>query len=164
MAELILEIPGIEGECQVKGFEKKISIESMSLANTMELQVSTGNATRSVHTVKIGDIEIERHFDSASVPIIQRLIAGKSLGTTKIYILKALGVDKMAQVVFMTYTMYDTLVTSHKFTAGQDAQPTEAIGFNFSKIEWEYSLQNADATNKGKHATSFNVLTGTVDS
>jgi type VI secretion system secreted protein Hcp len=162
MAEIILEIPGIEGECKTVGFEKKISINSMSLTNEMELDVSTSNATRTVHTVKIGDVEMERHFDNASVPIIDRMIAGKSLGTVKIYILKASAVAGQAQDVFMTYTLDDTLVKTHTFSGSEDGAPTESIAFNFSKIHWEYKMQNPDATLKGKHATGFDVLAGKV--
>ena len=80
MAELVMDIPSIAGECTTKtstlDLTGKISVTSMSFSNEIELEITTTNATRTMHTVKIGDIELNRPFDLASVPLVNAMITG----------------------------------------------------------------------------------------
>jgi type VI secretion system secreted protein Hcp len=161
MAEVILDIPDIQGECMTVGFENKISVNSMSLTNEIPITFKTENSTRTVGTVKIGDIELQRNFDKASIPIIQKMIAGKSLGTVKISILKAAAdKDGHAQDVFMTYTLTDAMIANHVFASEEDTPPTETITMNFAAIQWEYFWQKQDGTLGGKIPAGYNCLSG----
>jgi type VI secretion system secreted protein Hcp len=167
MAELVLDVPTIPGECTTVGYEKKISVTSMSFSSEIELEITTTNATRTMHTIKIGDIELNRPFDVASVPLIDAMIAGRSLGTVKIYILKptgeADGAATTSQKTYMTYTLYDTMVKSHSFNADDGGAPTETIGLNFTKVLWDYNTQMNDAKLKGHLNTGYNLLRGKKD-
>jgi type VI secretion system secreted protein Hcp len=153
----------VPGECTTTGFEGMISVTSMSFSNEIELEVTTTNATRTMHTIKIGDIELNRPFDLASVPMIDAMIAGRSLGTVKLHLLKPAGDQTNSQVIFMTYTLFGTMVKSHAFNGDDSGQPTETLGLNFTKVLWHYHQQNPDATLKGQQPTGYNLLKGMRD-
>lgn len=167
MAELVMYCPTIKGECTTVGFKEMITVTSMSFSSEIELEITTTNATRTMHTIKIGDIELNRPFDIASVPLIDSMIAGRTLGTVNIYVLKPTGdadaPTTKSQEKYMTYTLYDTMVKSHSFSADDGGAPTETIGLNFTKVLWDYNTQLSDSTLKGNLNTGYNLLRGHKD-
>jgi type VI secretion system secreted protein Hcp len=168
MAELVLDITSITGECTTKtttlDMKGKISVTSMSFSSEIELEVTTTNATRTMHTVKVGDIELNRPFDLASVPLINAMITGQDLGTVKIYLLKPTNTSPSSQEIFMTYTLFNTMIKSHSFNGDDGGAPTETIGLNFTKVLWDYQKQTQDAKIASGHLLSgYNLLKGMVD-
>jgi type VI secretion system secreted protein Hcp len=174
MAELVMDIPSIAGECTTKtstlDLTGKISVTSMSFSNEIELEITTTNATRTMHTVKIGDIELNRPFDLASVPLVNAMITGFNLGTVNIYVLKpvnfgtsAMDAGSTSQEIFLTYTLYDTMVKSHAFNGDDGGAPTETLGLNFTKVVWTYKQQTGDAKLNGNLNAGYNLLSGKPD-
>jgi type VI secretion system secreted protein Hcp len=163
MAEIVMMVTGINGECTTVGFPNGITVTSMSFSNEIELEITTTNATRTMHTIKIGDIELNRPFDLASVHLVDAMIAGRSLGTVTISILKPMADETNSQIVFMTYTLFDTLVKSHAFNADDGGQPTETLGLNFTKVLWNYTQQSNVGGKSGNVYTGYNLLAGQKD-
>jgi type VI secretion system Hcp family effector len=166
-------IPGIEGECQMEiassdadfpspadAKKKLIEIETFSMKNEVTSAADDGGQTN--ETVKLGDIEVTRRFDKASIAMINKMVGGGTLGTVKIYFLKPSAVDGSAQVVFMTHTLTNAIISNHAFTGGEDDPPAETISFSFSRVDWEYKMQGEDGTLRGRVAAGFNVQAGTV--
>jgi type VI secretion system secreted protein Hcp len=113
-----------------------------------------------MHTVKVGDIELNRPFDLASVRLIDAMISGASLGMVKIYVLKPVGDAENSQMTYMTYTLFDTMVKSHAFNADDGGAPTETLGLNFTKVLWDYNQQSNSSTLSGNLNTGYNLLKG----
>lgn len=161
MPQVILDIDGIDGECTTKGYVGKIVCNSMSFSSAQEVDKSK-NATRTVTAVTIEQISIERPFDSSSAKIMKRCWTGKSVGTVKIYLLKAAADEGDSQVKFMQYDLTNTLIVSHEVSYGE-TDMTETIKLDFTKIAFSYMPQKADGTLGGAVPGSFDLALGRAE-
>lgn len=159
MANIILEIPDVKGECTLEGYKEMIDCTSFSQSCAQEMD-SSKNATRSISSIKVEEVNLERYFDKASTVLLDRLVAGKNCGTCHIHFLKAAGTDGMSHVEFMTITMENTMVSTWEMSDSSDDPPTETITLNFSKITWKYAPQKVDGTLDGTIDTNFNLALG----
>ncbi|MCW2242965.1 type VI secretion system tube protein Hcp [Azospirillum canadense] len=161
MSMVILEIPKIEGECQVENYQKMILCESLSHDMNVEMEVST-NARRTVHTPKVENIALERKWDLASPKLISRLLRAQSDEVWKIHCLKPLSDDNFQWVEFLTLELTSPMLSKHSLSVSE-GDTTESIEINATEINWVYKLQ--DEKNKktgGSMGVSFNLLTGRV--
>ncbi|KJS36280.1 MAG: hypothetical protein VR70_14135 [Rhodospirillaceae bacterium BRH_c57] len=158
MAEIILTMDGVEGEVTTADYEKKIACKSMSFSAEQGMD-SSKNHTRTISTITVGEITLERDFDKASIPLLDRLVSAKDCGTCKIHVLKAAGTEGIGQVEFLTITLEHVLVSNWEMSAGEE-NPTESITLNFTKVTWEYMFQNNDGTLAGVTPTNYNIELG----
>lgn len=159
MAEIIVDIPGITGECTISGYEKKIMCTSMSLNAAQEVE-RTANQTRTVHRVKIEDITLNRFYDSSSTGIMDMLVTGRTADPVTITVLKS-GADTggEAQKPLMTITLNKVLIASQNVNFGE-TELTEEFTFNFTKVTYTYYPQQPDGTLKGTSTTNFDLQLG----
>lgn len=161
MAQVILEIPGLEGECQVLGHEKQIMCES--LTHDMEIEIEqTANARRTVHIPKINNLSLERKWDHASPGLIKKILQASVDGVEwKVHCLKGLGEEGHQQKEFLTLVLRKPILSKHSLNVNE-GDTTESLEINAVEIEWHYSLYDDLQKHKGNKSVGFNTLTGKV--
>jgi type VI protein secretion system component Hcp len=161
MSMVILEIPNVEGECKVQGFEGKILCESLSQDMNVEMEVTT-NARRTVHVPKVENITLERKWDKASPKLISRLLRAAPDTDWKIHCLKPLGDGELQWVEFLTIELKNPLLAKHSLSVNE-GDTTESIEINATNITWSYKLYDETQTFKGNGGgVEFDLLTGSV--
>jgi type VI protein secretion system component Hcp len=161
MAQVILEIPGVQGECELEGFAGMILCDS--LAQDMEIEIEpTSNARRTVHIPKINNITMERKWDLASSGLIKSILTAKvDTNDWKIHCLKALGGDDTQQKEFLTIILKKPILAKHGLSVNE-GDTTESLEINAVEVTWEYQAYDDSQNNIGQKAITFNTLTGKV--
>lgn len=158
MAEIVLEIDGVKGECTTDGFKEMIVCKDLAVAFAQEVERST-NAARTVHTVNVEDITVNRNFDLSSLRLIDHVVTGKVTPKAVLHVLRSGGDGELSQVEFLRYILTNCVIASHSLNAGE-SDLAETIILNFTKIEVEYQPQQPDGTHKGWDRTNYNVQLG----
>jgi type VI secretion system secreted protein Hcp len=151
MDVMILDVNGIQGDSQIKGFKGKIEVLSFSHGVAMQV----GNDYRGSRTggsPNHQDFALTKHLDLASVPLVDACNRGKNLGTVKLIVGRS---DRGTVVPVMTYQMENVVVSSVSISGGNGAKPVETITLNYSKITWTYSSQKP----AGDETASWNLAT-----
>lgn len=161
MAQVILEIPSIEGECQVDGFTGQILCDSLS--QDMEIEIErTKNARRTVHIPTINNIAIERKWDTASPGLIKAILqASVDQKDWKIHCLRGLGEDGLQQKEFLTIVLKKPILAKHALNVNE-GDTTESIEINAVEVVWEYTAYDDQQKAKGMKSIGFNTLSGKV--
>lgn len=159
MAQIVMTMAGVDGECALDGFVGKIACKSMSMSASQGMDASK-NQTRTVSTVTVEEITLERDFDTSSIPLLDRMISAKDCGQVILHFLKAAGTDGVGQVEFLTITLEHVLVSSVEHSVSMEENPSETITLNFSAIKWEYMAQAVESTLGGVKPTNFDLQLG----
>jgi type VI protein secretion system component Hcp len=161
MSTVVLDIPNVEGDCQLEGFQGKILCESLSHDLELEIEMST-NSRRSVHTPKINNIALERKWDSASTELIKRLLLGKvDTNEWTIHCLKAMGDDGLQYKEFLTMKLVKPILAKHSLNVNE-GDTTESIEINAVEIQWTYKPHDDTHAVKGNKPIGFDSLKGKV--
>jgi|HigsolmetaGSP11D_1036233.scaffolds.fasta_scaffold05419_3 type VI secretion system Hcp family effector len=159
MAEIVLDIEGIPGECTTKKYEGKITVNSISLNATQEVDRST-NTPRTKHTISVEDVSVSRNFDKSSLVLMDYLVTGKTIPKATFWVLRAIGDQVEAQDWFLKITLTDALISSQNFSINE-GDLTDDLTFDFNKIEFAYRPGKPDGTvDTGEIPTNFNALLG----
>ncbi|MBK8167239.1 MAG: type VI secretion system tube protein Hcp [bacterium] len=156
MFDAYLQIDGVPGECTAAGFEGMIEIQSFShgVSQSASISASTaGGATsgRCSHQ----DFTITKELDKASPLLATRCCLGTHIPTITLTLTRAGGGQ---HVPYMEYKLSNSIISSVSIGGGTGSFPTEAISFNYGKIEWTYTQQKrADGGGGGKVAGSWNL-------
>ncbi len=144
-ADYYLKLDGIEGECEVKGFEKQIQIESWSfgVTNSGSAGLGTGLGTGKA---QLQDFHFTVYNGKASPQLFLACCKGNHIKEAILTCRKTGGDGR-------PYTYYrvifnDVVISSFQTggSNGSNVLPLEQISFNFTKITHEYYQQKADGT------------------
>jgi len=147
---MILDI-GLEaykekGECNLKGFEKKVEVLSYSWNVSNPVQSSPSNTGRTTGRPNFGELVITKKLDLISPMLAFSCASAEPLGTVKLILVRqdqpGSG-DAGTNFVYMTYVLANTLVSSVSVGGSGDI-PIENITLNYSAMNWEYKAQKTD--------------------
>lgn len=160
MSQVILEIPGVTGECGVTGYENQILCESFS--HEMETEIETTvNQRRTVHVPTINNFQLSRKWDQASTQLIKTMLNAKVGSDWKIHCLKSLGDDAQMQVEFLTITLKKPVLASFNLEVA-DGDTTESFSINAVEVTWTYKAHGQDQTPGGNTSVTFNTISGAI--
>ncbi|NQU41112.1 MAG: type VI secretion system tube protein Hcp [Lentisphaerae bacterium] len=151
-AAAFMKFDGVDGEALDSKHEGWIDVESFSYK--MERLVSGEGTTRTNGASHVSDLVVRKWLDKSSPKLILSLCDGKVFPKVEIDVVESIaGTSNDKQ---LTYRLHDVLVTSAGptgSTSGSEAQPTELVSLNFTKIEMQYS--NIDrATGQTNYTTN----------
>jgi type VI secretion system secreted protein Hcp len=158
MFDAYLLIDGVPGECTAAGYEGQIEIQSYShgVSQSASMSAATaGGATtgRCSHS----DFTITKELDKATPLLAQKCSDGTHIPSIKLVLARAGG---GTHVPYMEYSLTNCIVSSVSTGGGTGSFPTEAVTFNYGKIEWTYTQQKRDdGSGGGKVAGSWNLQT-----
>ena len=141
--DYFLDIEGVPGESLDAKHKDEIDVESWSWGAT-QVVGTIGGGGGSAGRVSIQDFNFVARTSKASPLLFLSCASGKHLETAVLTARKSGG----QQVEFLTLTLTDVLVSSYQ-TAGSetaDTVPMDQVSLNFTKIKFEYKVQNPDGT------------------
>lgn len=152
--DYFLKIDGIEGESHDSKHKATIDLESWSWGVTQHGTHAGGGGGGAGKAVA-QDFHFVMKVNKASAKLMLACATGEHIKKAVLTCRKA----GKTQQEFLMYTMEDLLVSSYQ-TGGSghsDIVPTDQISLNFSKVQVEYKIQNADGTTSpgGKAGYSF---------
>jgi len=140
-ANIFLEVDGAKGESTDDKFKDQIEVSSFDFGISQPTSVSASSRGGGVTgAAKFHDFIIQKEVDSAS-PKLQELCAtGKHIDKCVLTVCRDAGDGE--RVEYLKYTLSDSVIASFTVGGGHNGSlPLESVGFNFGKIEWEYTPQ-----------------------
>jgi type VI secretion system secreted protein Hcp len=151
--DYFLNIDGITGESQDDKHKNEIQVSSFSMgvANMGTGGSGTGSgASRS----NVQDMHFTKTTDKSSPNLFQACCNGKHFPTATITVRKA-GENP---VEYLVYKLTEVLISSHQISGHGGGEITqESLSLNFSKIEMNYTPQNADGTPAAKITKTYDI-------
>jgi type VI secretion system secreted protein Hcp len=156
--EMFLDINGVKGESQVKGFENKIDIFSMSFGASNPSQASTGSGS-GAGKVSLSSVSIQKVVDAASPTLFRACCSGQHFDTGKITIREA-GGD--AAVEYMVIELKQVFVDSVSWgSASGGEKPSESLSLSAVELTITYTSQTAKGSGQKGESAGWNVKTNT---
>ena len=161
MSIVIINIPDIQGECGVKGYEQDVLCESFTQDADLEIDV-TNNQRRTFHVPKINNMSIDRKMDSASGKLLRKMLTGKvDTNDWTIFCLKAMGEDEQQMSMFMSVTLHLPILAKHELNIN-DGDTTERFEINCASVHYNYTTTLQDNSTTGNLPFGFDTIAGTV--
>ncbi len=157
MDVLVLKIDGVEGEAILDGYDKQIVCHSFSHGVSNSLHSDVTNVGRSRGRVEHTDFSITKHFDKSSPLLAYKCSIGANIGTITFTVLRTGGDTPNKPMVI--YTLENAMVSKCSVNGGGGDTPTESVSFAYSKIRWEYKVQDEGVTEPGSVAAEWNLAT-----
>ena len=153
-----LDIDGVEGESQQKGYEKKIELLSFHWGASQSATTHMGTGSGS-GKANIQDISFSKNLDKTSPILLQNLLQGTHFKKIVLSLRKVTGATQLPYLVF---TMEDAILSTYSTGAGMggDDQIIENLSINFGRIKMEYTLQDSKGNAAGKTTASWDIPKG----
>jgi type VI secretion system secreted protein Hcp len=156
MAEMFLDLTGIEGESLDPTYHDKIEIIdwSWALSNTASYQLKEGTAS-TIATIQ--HIVITKICDLASVKLVKYCTLGKHVPSGTIICRKNAGGEK---VEYLKVLLTDVMIQSVNWKGfGAEAILSELVTLSFGEFRVTYTLQTQGGGKGGDLPFAFNVQT-----
>ena len=148
--DIHLKLDGIDGESEIKGFEKQIDIDSVRLGAHMQGTAARGGGLAGGKG-EMQDVVLMKQFDVASPKLFEKCIRGAHIDKAEITLKKA---GDGAQT-YLTITLDHVLVKEVSFEgADNGGNPMETVPLHFDKINMDYKPQQIGGTLGG--VSNFN--------
>jgi len=152
--EMFLDLDGIKGEAQTKGFENKIDIHSFSFGASNPSQIAAGTGGGS-SKVSLSSVSIQKVVDLATPDLFRSCCSGKHIAKGKITIREAGGdapVDYL--VIDLTQVFIDGI--SWGSASGGD-KPSESVSLSAASVKLTYSAQTAQGSSQKGPSAGWDV-------
>lgn len=159
MDVIILDLPGIDGECLLKDFVGKIECLSFSHAVAMQMTSDVSNKERTSGKPNVQDFTISKYMDKASPVLNQACCEGRKIGDATVTV----GRNEAGLVMpLMVYKLKDAMVSSVSAASSGGDKPSETLTLNFTAIQWDYTAQKSDSTKEGASPGLWDMKTNTA--
>jgi type VI secretion system secreted protein Hcp len=141
--DYFLKFDGIKGESADAKHKDEIDIESWSWGETHAAAAPAGGGG-GAGKVQMQDFHFVMHFNKASVNLMQACATGQHIKDATLSARKA----GKEQTDYLTIKFWDVLISSYQTGGSEQAAgtPTDAVSFNFAKLDVEYKPQKADGS------------------
>ena len=140
--DYFLKVDGIDGESTDDKHKNEIDVESWSWGET-NAGTSRAGGGGGAGKVVMQDFHFVMKVNKATPKLMLACATGQHIKEAKLVCRKAGG----DQQEYMSIKFSDLLVSSYQTGGSQgDVIPIDQIGFNFSKIEFEYKPQKPDGS------------------
>jgi type VI secretion system secreted protein Hcp len=152
--EILLKIPGVDGEALTKGHEKEIELHSFSMGASNPSGVSAGSGS-GAGKVDISSLSIQKSVDLSSAKLFQQCCAGKHFDTATIVCREA-GGD--APVDYWTIKLKQVYIDNVSWGASSGGgKPSESVSISFAEIKFDYYSQDEKGAKKDKVTGGWDV-------
>jgi type VI secretion system secreted protein Hcp len=138
MDVIILDVPGIDGECQFKDYSGKIECLSFSHAVAMQVYRDASSSERTTGKLGVQEFTLSKYLDRSSPVLNQACCEARKLGDCKVIVGRY---DDGLVVPLMVYSLSDVMVSSVSVGSSGGDKPAETLTLNFTAIEWAYTPQ-----------------------
>jgi type VI secretion system secreted protein Hcp len=145
MDVIILDIPGINGNCTITSYTNKIVLNSFSHGVALPMSMDPGNSERTAGRPQFSEMTFSKMTDQSTPALFAACSGGTKLGDAKLHIGRNEGGNFMP---LMTYTLTNAMISGIS-TSGGGGIPSDSFAINYTKIKSEFTQQNPDSTKKG---------------
>lgn len=139
--DMYLQIEGIEGESTDDNHRDWIDIVSFDskVSTTTSGTVASGGGLTGTRA-EFSELTVGKRIDKATPHLLLYCCSGRHLPTVVIEFCRAMGEKQ----VYMKYTLEDVIVSAVGPVTVDCTRQLEQVSFRFGRIEWEYTLTEAD--------------------
>ena len=135
---IYMRIPGFTGEVLQDGFEGAFELFSFSWGESNVGTTASGvGAGRAQHS----GFTVTKRTDKGSPSLMLACAKGELLPAVQVVLLQS-SRDRLTQ--YLRYVLNNVIITSYSVGAGGDEIPTESLSLNFTKIEYDQTVQDPD--------------------
>ena len=154
MDTIILQIADIKGNCDIKGFEEQIIVQSFNHSASIPMQMDRANTERTSGRPSFSEINFSKECDIATPALYAACVSGTKLGDAKIHIGRTEGKVFMSLI---EYVLSNAMVSSVS-TSGGGGQPNDSFSLNYTKITQVYTQQKEDSNVKGSAGFGWDLI------
>ena len=136
-AKVFLDLPGVSGDSQVKGFEKQIELNSFQFGLRNPVQMGTekvrGKATFS-------EFVVTKKLDKASPALMLRTANMAAFPSARVQLTRT---SATGESTVVRYCFTNVQITSFSQSSGGDL-PSESVSLSYGSIIQSYTEQAAD--------------------
>jgi type VI secretion system secreted protein Hcp len=141
--DMLLKIDGIAGESKIDGFVDQIDVLAWSWGESNSGSFHTGGGGGS-GKVNVQDLSFTKWVDIASPLLLLYCATGQHIPSAILTIRKSGGKAGSDAINYLIITMKELMVTSVSTGgSGGEDRLTENVTFNFAKVEFKYTPQDA---------------------
>lgn len=136
---ILVHIPTIKGDSQVKDHPNWISVEDFSFGVEREFAESGKAGTADIN-LGVGDLKecsMSKGFDCSSADLMQHAVAGNSVGTVEVHFIETEGVEGEGKV-YLAYKLENTFIKSWEQSGSADDRPSDTFSLWYYKISLTY--------------------------
>jgi type VI secretion system secreted protein Hcp len=137
--DVYLQLDGIKGESQAKGFKDAIDVQSFSWGVSNPAGGQRGFGGAGAGRATFSDLSIEKRLDSSSPSLMVHVANGQLIRTGVMTIVNA----GETPVPYYRLCLQNIRVTSDQY-AGSSETPQESVTFAYGAIQQIYSTQNSE--------------------
>jgi type VI secretion system secreted protein Hcp len=148
--EFFVKLDGIDGESQDDVHENEIHVDSFTFGVT---NAGATGVNLGLGAAKLQDFHFTKSTDKASSKLFVACCTGQHIPTATITVRK--GGEKPMEYLVIKLT--EILVSSYNTSGAGSGVVQESFSLHFSKIEMNYSSQNADGSAGAKITESYDL-------
>ena len=158
---VLLDITAIPGESTLQGYSNLIQLQSFNHGIAQAINRDPSNTTRTLGRPDVAEISVTKVTDSSTTGLIQACLTGQQLNQVLLHVLRVSASEATtSHSLMMTYTLQNTLISSHSISGGGNDTPFESFTLNFTKVQVEYFVQGVDAKKEGTKQAVYDMATG----
>ncbi len=154
----LLDIAGIPGESVDEQYQGKIEIDGWSFGQS-QTGIRQSGTGRAGGKVSVQDFTFTKHADKSSPKLLQACATGDHVASATL-IARRTGLKGGGLTPYLNVVFTDLIISSYQTSgsSGDAGLPLENISFNFAKIEYQYTPQDAGAS-KGTLRAAYDLKT-----
>jgi type VI secretion system secreted protein Hcp len=161
MDAIFLDIKDVEGDTDIKGFDKKIEVLSFSHGVAAQITGDVSNENRTSGRPMHQDFTATKYVDKASPKLNQKCCEGTNLGEVTVTVARN---DAGVLLPFLVYKLKDCVISSVSIGGGSGGgKPVETLSLNYSAIEWKYVVQKQEGGKEGEVVGKWSVSANNAD-
>lgn len=137
MGDIVMDIqkPKIEGDCAIKGHEKKILCEHISWGSSASIATTGHGSGQTFGGSQVHEIIISKHADMSSPKLFAHCAQGIEISNIEIMVLAS---GKQINESILTYKLEGVLVTSFSTSGSGDGYLGETMSLAVRKVDLVY--------------------------
>jgi len=153
--QIIIEMDGIKGECQLENYSGMIEVNSADLHFTNPADMQKGSGGGQGGKVQVHPINITKRTDISSVNLFKATTFGNTISSVKIHMIK-----QSAEKDYLTIELTDVMIAGWTMSAHENGDPMESFSLVFAKIQLTYAAQENAGDYSGDVIGSYDVKSG----
>jgi len=105
----------------------------------------------------LSEVTVGHKADTSAVALFKEAVTGAA---GKKVVIKFVQTGASDLVEYMTYTLYDTLVSGYSISADGESDPYETISLSYSKVEVQYNDHDKDNASGSPQRGLYDLTTG----
>jgi type VI secretion system secreted protein Hcp len=138
---ILLKLDGVDGDSQIKGYEKWIACTSVSwnIERTFSESAKAGTLDVNVGVADLPPVSLNKSFDCSSVYLMASGVAGGTLGeNAKLHFLFPDPKGGEKPLLSLEIRLFNPIVASWSISGDEDERPTEEVSLWYWKIWMQY--------------------------